>query len=570
MTILTDLLYNIALLVTLTYTYGLLKPHLAQFSWRWQNILTGVIFGVSAIIAMTRQNTIVPGIILDGRFSILAIAALFGGGFPGIIATAMMSAYRLALGGAGAPLGVAGAMTVFAISLLLRTYLARHNRPVTAPWLLVLGLLVGIQTMFWLSFSPIQVRVEVLREAAIPVLFVFPASVVILGLLIRHQDHQLRLADELRQSEQRYREEHNLLRALIDSSPDFIYVKDTHGRYIVNNVAHARSANSTPSAMIGKTASDVFDPPLPQQFLDDDRTVIVTGKSLLNIEQTQVNADGTPFITLANKIPLIDADDRVIGLIGISRDITERKKLERQTLELSAERLRITLLQKFISDVAHDFKTPLTIINTSIYLLGKTTDPEQQRTHLEKLEAQAARLAQMFDDFLTMHNLDTNAIPLVTESFDFNQLVSLAVEESRPLAQRKNHSLTYTSNVQLPPLTGDPFALRHAINDLLHNAINFTPDGGTVIVRTTRQDQFAVLEVRDSGIGISPDDLPHIFERLYRADIARSTRDGGTGLGLSIAKKVADAHGGSITVESSVDNGSTFRMLLPLNTSLDL
>lgn len=368
---------------------------------------------------------------------------------------------------------------------------------------------------------------------------------------------------EERHAQQRLKEERNLLRTLIDSMPDYIFIKDMEGRYILTNTAHAQAVNLPPQALIGKTAHEVFPPGFADEFTQDDMAVMQNCRSMLNVERTTTSAGGKEITVLTNKIPLLDSAGQCVGLIGISRDITERKQFEQQRLQLVAEQQRIELLQQFINDVFHDFKTPLTIINTSIYLLQKVDDPERRQQHLEKLETQASRLTQLLDDFLTVTHLDNQTYPVRQEPQDMNLLVKMVVDNATLQAFQKKLSLMYEPADQAIYVGGDELMLKRAVTNMLTNALSYTSEGGRVTVRTYSQDSVVVVEVEDTGIGIAPDDLPHVFERLFRADDARSTTTGGTGLGLSIAQKIAETHGGRITAESMPGQGSIFRLVLP-------
>lgn len=372
---------------------------------------------------------------------------------------------------------------------------------------------------------------------------------------------------EQRRAHDQLEHERRLLRTLIDSTPDYIFIKDPQGRFVVSNVAHAQAVSTTPEALAGKTAFETFPPELAAQYDADDHAVMESGQALLNVERTTLDASGQFKTVLTNKIPLMNADGECTGLIGISRDITDRKRLESQTMELAAEQQRIGVLRQFMRDLSHDFRTPLTVINTSVYLLQKITDPVQQRQQLDKLKTQSERLTQLFDELLTMTRLDSDVDPINLEPVDVNQLVHTLVDREKPAAQVKYQTMEFTPVPELPLIAADEPSLRRAITALLNNAIVYTPEHGTISLRTRQEADAVLIDVQDSGIGISKEALPHIFDRLYRADEARSTHSGGMGLGLSIAKKIVEAHGGSITVESSYGQGSTFRLRLPVNTA---
>ncbi|MBZ0296320.1 MAG: PAS domain-containing protein, partial [Anaerolineae bacterium] len=225
-----------------------------------------------------------------------------------------------------------------------------------------------------------------------------------------------------KQFEEKLQEERALLRTLIDSSPDYIFIKDTQGRYVINNIAHARSVNATPKDLIGKTVLDVLPSNIAAQVHVDDEHVLKSGKPLINLERVTLNEDGATRMMLVTKIPLHDENGQVTGLVGISRDITDRKQLDARTLELAAERERILVLQRLISDLSHDLRTPLTIINNSLYLLHKIPDPQKQQPHLERMEAQVLRLDKLLGELLQMAQLDQQGTDLELDQAELNSL----------------------------------------------------------------------------------------------------------------------------------------------------
>ena len=367
-----------------------------------------------------------------------------------------------------------------------------------------------------------------------------------------------------KQFEEKLQEERALLRTLIDSSPDYIFIKDTQGRYVINNIAHARSVNATPKDLIGKTVLDVLPSNIAAQVHVDDEHVLKSGKPLINLERVTLNEDGATRMMLVTKIPLHDENGQVTGLVGISRDITDRKQLDARTLELAAERERILVLQRLISDLSHDLRTPLTIINNSLYLLHKIPDPQKQQPHLERMEAQVLRLDKLLGELLQMAQLDQQGTDLELDQAELNSLMKTLLREYESIAIAKQVAIEFAPDGDVCFAYADTPILVRALVSLLENAVTYTPDGGRIVVRTsTEENNQTLISVQDSGVGIKANDLPHIFERFYRADQARSTHTGGHGLGLSIALRIVEAHQGSIQVESAPNKGSRFTILLP-------
>jgi two-component system phosphate regulon sensor histidine kinase PhoR len=200
----------------------------------------------------------------------------------------------------------------------------------------------------------------------------------------------------------------------------------------------------------------------------------------------------------------------------------------------------------------------------SIYLLKRITDDIRRERHMQVIEMQANRLEKLVNDLFTMSRLDQS----ITGEFNFapldmNDVLNEVLIAHDPLVQVKQHTLQFEPGAAIPATFGDPFQLDRLFTNLLINAVNYTPDGGQIVVRTRYHDGEIIAEMQDNGIGIAAEEHERIFNRFYRADPARSSELGGMGVGLSIARKIVEAHGGRIELESAPGKGSTFRVLLP-------
>ena len=243
------------------------------------------------------------------------------------------------------------------------------------------------------------------------------------------------------------------------------------------------------------------------------------------------------------------------------RDITELKNQE----ELFIEREKVRVLQKFIGNLSHDLRTPLSVINTSIYLIDRLTqEPERQHHQIEVLQAQALHMQRLLEDLITMSRLDkADTSDFKYRWMNVNAPVAQAIQDHQNLALRKKQTLSSNLANNLPVMLIDAEQFKLAIKHLILNGLSYTSEGGTVKVETLLDQEQVVVRVCDNGVGIRPLDIPHIFEHFYRGDEARGD-EGGTGLGLTIAKKIAEAHGGKIDVQSTPGEGSVFSISLPL------
>lgn len=225
-------------------------------------------------------------------------------------------------------------------------------------------------------------------------------------------------------------------------------------------------------------------------------------------------------------------------------------------------------LQRFTADASHELRAPLAAVlsNAQVGLLTPVGDGSQQRQRLENIVETAKSMSILVNNLLLLARHEGMLAAAALKDVDLVSLLrELANNQAEQFAAR---SLEFSSHLPQQPLIfrADPDLLRQAVFNLLSNACKYTPAGGTVQLRLFAQSRCAVIQVVDSGIGISDTDLPHVFERFYRVDVARSRATGGFGLGLAIAQQIIQAHGGQIIAKSVIEQGSTFQIELPLHS----
>jgi signal transduction histidine kinase len=227
------------------------------------------------------------------------------------------------------------------------------------------------------------------------------------------------------------------------------------------------------------------------------------------------------------------------------------------------ERLR----QEFIANASHELKTPTMAIGSVVEALqaGAADDPELRTQFLSSLERLVERQSSLIQDLLDISRLDGGLQVNWQEDVNLLQVISDAVEQIRPQAEKKQVSLNNESDTDGLLIPGNAIQLQRAFTNILTNAVAYTPSEGTVTVgaKTTDAEHVEVL-IQDTGAGIDPADLPHIFDRFYRGDKARTRSGGGTGLGLAITREIIARHHGTVVVDSVVGKGSTFVVRLPL------
>jgi two-component system phosphate regulon sensor histidine kinase PhoR len=236
----------------------------------------------------------------------------------------------------------------------------------------------------------------------------------------------------------------------------------------------------------------------------------------------------------------------------VLHDITEIRRLERARRD-------------FVANVSHEFRTPLTAIRgfAETLLEGGLEDLENRRRFIEIIHNHAIRLERLTEDLLRLSQVEAGKLQIELMPASTLSIIEPCIETTRIKAKQKDLVLEADCAPNLPPILGDATLLQGVLQELMDNAVRYTPAGGKIRVTAESAESNVVISVADTGIGIPKSDQDRIFERFYRTDPARSRESGGTGLGLSIAKHIVEAHGGKITVDSQVGAGSTFRLILP-------
>ncbi len=368
------------------------------------------------------------------------------------------------------------------------------------------------------------------------------------GHLIRLKQTQI----TLHQSEERHR-------ALLSAIPDLMFRFDQDGTFLDYYSAEPRNLIVPPEQFMGRKISDIMPPEIAALQKHHVKRVLQTGQEA--IYEYSLPRAGKPAYFESRMV--VSGRDEVTTII---RDITERKVLEEQSYALVVETARANVLGQFVQNVSHELRTPLSTINTAIFLMTKTTDEAKRQAYADRATEHIRQLSRLLEMMLSMTKLDS-AVSLQKQDVNLNDWVRRVVSAAQERLLQKELSTTFDPAPNLPVINGDPIWLQEAFGNLLDNAIRFTPDGGSITVRIYSQNEYAVVEFKDTGVGISNEALPHIFERFWRQDEAHSTP--GFGLGLSIALKIVEMHDGHIEVASEPDKGSTFKILLPLPVTKD-
>jgi PAS domain S-box-containing protein len=395
------------------------------------------------------------------------------------------------------------------------------------------------------------------------------------GQAILARDGETKLDGAIFDVTQRWTAENERLKlaSIVESSDDAIMAATADGRI--------SSWNSGAERVFGYTAEEIIGEPIailaPPESEDEQRSLleqILANRAIAHHETVRRRKDGVLIDVSFTFSPLRDAGGAVIGIAAIAHDITERRKAEAERegllLELADQNERLRELDRlkdeFVALVSHELRTPLTSIRGYLELVleeeaGALTD--EQRQFLGVVERNAHRLLALVGDLLFLAQVEAGKLSLELGAVDLSAIAAESVENARPLAEERDITLTLATG-PLALIAGDHARLAQLLDNLISNGIKFTPPGGRVDVRVKGQRGKAVIEVRDTGMGIASEEQHHLFERFFRTAKATEQAIPGTGLGLAISKAIVDAHRGEITVASADGGGTTFRISLPI------
>ncbi|HJY77805.1 MAG TPA: ATP-binding protein, partial [Burkholderiales bacterium] len=399
------------------------------------------------------------------------------------------------------------------------------------------------------SASGLAGAVIVLREAAVQ----RQAERAMREAYTELDQRVIRRTAALERASSALRERNALLNAITASTPDLIVAKDRQGRTLMANPAWVKA--------MGKLEHDVV-------ALDDkERLVLDSGEAMI-IEDT---VDQRTYLT--TKAPLRDEQSRIIGLIGVATDITERKRgqHELEKLVVAEQRLRAEAERanrakdEFLAIVSHELRSPLNALRGWSHLLATTRPLEQALVEraAKAIKRNVDHQTRLIDDLLDTSRIVSGKLNIERRVVNLAEIVNAALEATRPGAAAKETTLRFTAGDPVM-VVGDAGRLQQLASNLISNAVKFTPERGLVQVSLLKNGERVQLVVKDNGLGIAPEFLPHVFDRFTQADTTSARRAGGLGIGLALVRHISLLHGGQVRADSpGLGKGATFTVDLP-------
>jgi two-component system CheB/CheR fusion protein len=378
-----------------------------------------------------------------------------------------------------------------------------------------------------------------------------------------------------RRGEQALAEAEARFRLLVESAKDFaIFTIDAKGNVVSWNSGAEGILGWNESEIVGRSGDVVFTPEDREAGVPamEIRQALATGRA--TDERWHLRKDGTRFFASGVMARMEDSGGAVTGFVKIMRDSTDRKMAEEQlkTAIASAERAHMLAedanraKDEFIAVVSHELRTPLNTIRLWTRMLAKDNlSPKDRADGIAMINRAAIAQQQVIDDLFDVSRIAAGKLKLSLREAHLATAIKSAVDAVEPVALARGLRVRTRVAPDLGVVRADPGRLQQVIWNLLSNAVKFTPQGGEVTVQAQRDEDLIVIEIIDTGIGIKPEFLPHVFDRFRQAEAGTARVHGGLGLGLAIAKQIVEMHGGQITVNSDGDGkGSCFRIELPL------
>jgi two-component system, OmpR family, phosphate regulon sensor histidine kinase PhoR len=347
------------------------------------------------------------------------------------------------------------------------------------------------------------------------------------------------------------------LRVMVNHIADGVMCTNHQNRVALANPAFLRMVGCAAPSVIGWAMEEVVNI-IPIKDMVNRVLKMPESEFSELTEEITLNGNSRPeeIVLSIRCAPFRDRNDRNLGVITVLHDITALKRMDR-------------MKSQFVSTVNHEIQSPLNTVMMQIQVIvdglaGELT--EKQQSILSRVQQKLNNLALMTGELLDLARIESGLISLERESVDMLAVIRDQVAFHQPRAEAQSVQIEIDSPETLPPVLANRRNMEGVLLNLITNAIKYSPDGGRVTVSAFKEDDYLCIRVKDSGIGLSPEDMKLIFQQFYRVKNEKTRQINGTGLGLAIVKRIIESHEGRITVESRPGEGSTFTVLLPLGS----
>ena len=354
------------------------------------------------------------------------------------------------------------------------------------------------------------------------------------------------------------------LQAIIDGVHSLVFIKNTQGQHLLVNSYFEEAFDIKKEDVIGKTDLDIFPSEIAEQIMEVDRKVIATGEAI-HLEVPIPHQDGNIHIHLTEKFPLFNKKGEVYAMCGLATDISHQKDIERELQQAKMTAEEATRAKSdFLANMSHEIRTPMNAVIGMSHLALKTELTPKQQDYLNKIQSSANSLLGIINDILDFSKIEAGKLDMETVEFNLDDVLGNLANLVTVKAQEKEElEVLFAAAREVPRfLVGDPLRLGQVLINLANNAVKFT-ESGEIVVSTELLEQTETgltikFSVRDTGIGLTKDQIGKLFQSFSQADTSTTRKFGGTGLGLTISKRLVNMMGGEIWVESEAGQGTTF------------
>ena len=411
---------------------------------------------------------------------------------------------------------------------------------------------------------------KVLGELASGIVISFLVYFLILILLTlrkRAQNLAEKLTSDLKESSTKHEELSDLLESIIDHVPGLLFYKDKENRFIRVNKYIALAHGKEKSEMEGKNLNEFYTKEEAEKYFQSDLSVINSGVAQLDIEETWSTMFGVKWLN-TNKIPFRNSAGEIIGVIGISMDISDRKKAEELIIKQNNELIKLNAdKDRFIFILAHDLKGPFNNVISMLNILEENIrnhDTDDIEKHINMVSVSAVKVYNLLEDILSWIKAQSDKFPVELEEISFEKIFADVIENVKLTADNKNISINYSiaDNINIH---ADKNMMTAIVRNLVNNAIKFTNKGGCININAASSPSGIIVTVSDNGVGIEPERMKRLFDISQTQTTLGTNNEKGTGLGLLICKELVEKHGGKIWVESKLGNGTTFKFSIPIS-----